>query len=1014
MDQDEKREQKQLEKEAANKAGAVGVHVAADYFTGGQYETVRNAPVVGKMAKSAEKGLGKILANAPTPGPVSKKTQRKAIKKLDDAGGLDIIDNMAGAISGSKNQADVDAIKNRGKNQADFSKNFSRKKKEENGEEIHRQKKSDLENDHLNNQKETKEKDSSKSNNGQLNKKEALNSVMNNKNGSTLGLKAKILKLKITLIVIGVLAAIFAFVILVAYLSYAWDAWTNAISSFFGISEVDTEENMSVEEADGLFDNEDYQYDENGNPYSMEELVVKLKDDPSCTEVTFWNSIADALSGFDEPCELLRYLNKTIDKFEETNEGVILDRSLIISTIFYGYTAQPYYDDYTNPESADERIPSVNHYESLVDVLKDGKIQKGDIKKIVENSIADTSFTYYTWEIEESESGKTTGNCKPNKVRDIRYSLKKWKLFMRYGEEVADVWEKDIKKVKQYQASDEQCNGSMTKEELKSFVDKLAPNVTKALNDSPGEVSMNESLFEQAADIENDQLDVFQNYTSISGKTYEFDYKNGYVYIDFPAFKKAIDNPEININYDEVVTPKEIETIIQYAISKKHTLNEILQYEDPDNPDRYLGSYNGYSSVVLGAYCGDLLTAPLDQINVYVTDCDGQYITTTTMKEYIMGVAFLEVSHTEDDYVKAEMLAAKNYALNRRDNYRKGTTIRMRSGNCDQVYCPMSQGCHSEPSHLDCGGFKCTSYVPGGSFRKPASQEMQDTYAAYYDELADMLVIDKKTGKLANTSYVDTRQREWERSAKQGMNFTQIIVESYAKDGKDFEIIRCSEQSEVKTENETEVSDKYGNKPTEQYPKQAPDKGKFYGYSYNDDPEGQEITINPDWIDNNIVTINSNCADASWNKYYQVNKQARDNYVQAFSNVCKILKEGVKISSGETCKYTVADLQGGETFAKRKTINEQISDISYGITQNWNYNKEITVGNKTYKPYGSDRDLAKYNSFINALGKEEHCKNVNYILYKYAYKPAGFEWGGNWGRNGNSGTYNGMQFYVKY
>ena len=98
----------------------------------------------------------------------------------------------------------------------------------------------------------------------------------------------------------------------------------------------------------------------------------------------------------------------------------------------------------------------------------------------------------------------------------------------------------------------------------------------------------------------------------------------------------------------------------------------------------------------------------------------------------------------------------------------------------------------------------------------------------------------------------------------------------------------------------------------------------------------------------------------------------------------------------------------------RKTINEQISDISYGITQNWNYNKEITVGNKTYKPYGSDRDLAKYNSFINALGKEEHCKNVNYILYKYAYKPAGFEWGGNWGRNGNSGTYNGMQFYVKY
>ena len=529
MDQDEKREQKQLEKEAANKAGAVGVHVAADYFTGGQYETIRNAPVVGKMAKSAEKGLGKILANAPTPGPVSKKNQRKAIKKLDDAGGLDIIDNMAGAISGSKNQADVDAIKNRGKNQADFSKNFSRKKKEEDREEIHRQKKSDLENDHLNNQKQKKEKDSSKSNNGQLNKKEALNSVMNNKNGSTLGLKAKILKLKITLIIIGIIAGILAFVFLVSYMSYVWDAWTNAISSFFGISETDTAEDMSVEEADGLFDNEDYQYDENGNPYSMEELVVKLKDDPSCTEVTFWNSIGDALSGLDEPCILLRYLNKTIDELEKANEGVVLDRALIISTIFYGYTAQPYYDDYTNPESAEERVPSVNHYQSLVDVLKDGKIKRADIKKIIEYSIADTSFTYYSWEIEESDSGKTTGNCKPNYVRDIRYSLTKWKLFMRYGEEVADVWQTDIKKIKQYQSSDEQCNGSMTKDELKSYVDKLALNVTTALNSAPGKVSMDERLFEQAADVESNQIDVFQNYNSISGKTIEFDYKNGYI-----------------------------------------------------------------------------------------------------------------------------------------------------------------------------------------------------------------------------------------------------------------------------------------------------------------------------------------------------------------------------------------------------------------------------------------------------------------------------------------------------
>ena len=96
----------------------------------------------------------------------------------------------------------------------------------------------------------------------------------------------------------------------------------------------------------------------------------------------------------------------------------------------------------------------------------------------------------------------------------------------------------------------------------------------------------------------------------------------------------------------------------------------------------------------------------------------------------------------------------------------------------------------------------------------------------------------------------------------------------------------------------------------------------------------------------------------------------------------------------------------------KNKLDVEISKVS-GITQDWNYNKKITIGNKTYQPYSSNRDAIEYQSFVNALGGEENCENINYILYEYAYKEAGFEWGGNWGRKVNNGTYNGMHFYVK-
>ena len=950
-------------------------------------------------------------------------------------------------------QSDIDAFKNLGTNKAEYGTSFSRRKKEEEEEDdAAKQHRTSAEplgpNEGLDSQdknnKRNKLKDGTTKDNkglhlGKTHKDEIREA------GAFGDLKTKWSKkwkkIKLTLIIVGIAAGIFAIIFFIAVLISAATAVLGSLSTFFGIPEVDTQENMTVEESDGLLQNEKYMYDENGNPYSLEELVTTLKNDSTCSKVTFWNGIGDWFDGLDgkyaDLCSYLRYIESYISDKESAYPGVTLDRSLILSTIFYGYASQASPSDYNNPEDADI-IYAGEHYQTLIDVLEDGKITKNDLEKIIDNTLANTSYTYYQWEVEVKKDSdgnptKGIGKCIAKTVRDTRYSLKKWQIFMRFGETAASTWEKDQVNQKGFSGSDEECLGVVSEDDLlarvktvsgvdKNELDSSVKNAHKAMD---GIEESNIYALEQKAEITGHTKDTFVPYVS-KDVTLTLDYKNGFAYNEFPGYKETFENPNIDIQYDDAITPKEIEETIELIADKKVTMNEILDFTDQDDPNRYTNNYSGYSSVILGAYCGDLLTAPIDQIQVYVTDCDGKYLKTTTMKEYITGVAYREVSDTEDDYVKTQMLAAQNFALYRRSNYAKGTTIKMKSGNCDQAYCPMREGCHSKTSSLDCGGFKCTSYIPGsgsGTNTGASNEERIARYEAYYEELKDFLLVDKSTGKVAATYYTNVKQNAWAAKAKEGMNFTQIIQESYAQDGKNYELIRCSEYDETPSDTNStpetasstsEETPMYGNGPTTEYTEIAPALGKFYGFSYKNESGGKNISVNPEWTKYNITTISSNCSEGNWNEEYKVNTQASKNYQKAFSNICKMLTTGIEISNGTTCKYTINDLQGGETYSPRKTTTGTISDLSYGITQDWNYNKQITVNGKVFQPYGYSRDLSEYQAFIKELGKEEDCRNINYILNKYAYEPAGFQWGGNWGRYENVNTYNGMHFYVKY
>ena len=97
MDNNQQMNKKEQEPQSAEKLGKTVSRGAFDYATGGQWEKVRNAPVVGKIAQKAEDKTAKKFAKSP-----GGKATKKLAKKLDDAGVVDGVNKGLNAFGGSK------------------------------------------------------------------------------------------------------------------------------------------------------------------------------------------------------------------------------------------------------------------------------------------------------------------------------------------------------------------------------------------------------------------------------------------------------------------------------------------------------------------------------------------------------------------------------------------------------------------------------------------------------------------------------------------------------------------------------------------------------------------------------------------------------------------------------------------------------------------------------------------------------------------------------------------------
>ena len=176
------------------------------------------------------------------------------------------------------------------------------------------------------------------------------------------------------------------------------------------------------------------------------------------------------------------------------------------------------------------------------------------------------------------------------------------------------------------------------------------------------------------------------------------------------------------------------------------------------------------------------------------------------------------------------------------------------------------------------------------------------------------------------------------------------------------------------------------------FPNLSPLRGRFGQFPYNNNAPGRMINQDPAWVNANIITINFPCAEINAN--VRIHRVARPNFEAAFTNVCRLVTTGI---NGIT--LNPSDVIFGGAYVSRKTSAGGYSLHAYGIAIDMNPNWSTIIGGQTFRPYaGMGRAThTEYQRFIAALGgNQEDPRNVNYVLWRFAFQPAGFNWGGNW------------------
>ena len=163
-------------------------------------------------------------------------------------------------------------------------------------------------------------------------------------------------------------------------------------------------------------------------------------------------------------------------------------------------------------------------------------------------------------------------------------------------------------------------------------------------------------------------------------------------------------------------------------------------------------------------------------------------------EDYVAGVAYAEVGDGAPiEQYKTQMVAARSFALSRPASMGNARGLKLEQENgqwilqisscvADQVFCNIDKGCHDEGGGSE-GGYTVDGDDPNAWFHKPALPQDHDIRRAAAETQGEVLV--NSQGYIINCGYLSTEQNMWRSLANQGLNYKQILMQTYNNGSRD-------------------------------------------------------------------------------------------------------------------------------------------------------------------------------------------------------------------------------------
>ncbi len=530
----------------------------------------------------------------------------------------------------------------------------------------------------------------------------------------------------------------------------------------------------------GLTGNDSYEvFNKKYNEYLSREDIDDIFDenvtDP-CGPVSWLNKLKHfvGIYNLSNRQDLCLYIRKSLEKKEALPGISTLGPGYFFSSFYYAYDTQNIDKDghmFIEVKQPDDNTVQATDLDAVATLFETGIYKKEDIDYLLDNYILEYNFKqedvhYYQWIVDEKTG---LGAC--YSFNDYVYneiSETKFQAYLRFGSNVASSFQRDSNVIKAYGMTSSEC--------LEQLENDLGPKPSLAIYSTKLDLTTH--------DEEISTIVINNPYYPRYDGTYT--YQDGFIYKTYPKYKKEYTIDFIEVPFDYKVN-RNIEEIMEYIRSRQDYTNYVLGYPNTVVTDSNSGSTTNCTYTVNGTNMSGIKVKLVHAKNSAVPgvntgdEIEGQEL--VDFEKYILGVVYAENGSAPEEAIKAQAIAARNYVLNRghlmEENGQK--ILRITNSTYDQTYCDPDAGCDRCIGERGVVSLYKSGTTPKESTCVSVSPLPNDSYVRKAVKSVSGVVLQDNNGNTINTPYTSTTQHAWNKMAKEGKDYIEMLRLTYGE-----------------------------------------------------------------------------------------------------------------------------------------------------------------------------------------------------------------------------------------